>query len=74
MPSFRITGLPVLEKKISKVFTILGHVGNLGHVTLIIYINFRSSFPRRLHMKFGLDRPSGFREDVLSIVDNDDGA
>ena len=29
------------------------------------YINFRSPFPRRLHIKFGFDWPSGFRgEDV----------
>ena len=42
-----------------------GHGGHLGHVTWTIYINFRSPFPRRLHIKFGLDWPSGFRgEDV----------
>ena len=28
-----------------------------------IYINFRSPFPRRLHIKFGFDWPSGFREE-----------
>ena len=38
-----------------KVFTIYGHGGHLGHVTWTIYINFRSPFPRRLHMKFGID-------------------
>ena len=38
---------------------------HLGHVTWTIYINFRSPFPRRLHIKFGFDWPSGFRgEDV----------
>ena len=48
-----------------KVFTIYGHGGHLGHVTWTIYINFRSPFPRRLHIKFGFDWPSGFRgEDV----------
>ena len=34
-------------------------------LTWTIYINFRSPFPRRLHIKFGFDWPSGFRgEDV----------
>ena len=48
-----------------KVFTIYGHGGHLGHVTWTIYINFRSPFPRGLHIEFGFDWPSGFRgEDV----------
>ena len=48
-----------------KVFTIYGHGGHLGHVTRTIYTNFGSPFPRRLHIKFGFDWPSGFRvEDV----------
>ena len=46
-----------------KVFTIYGHGGHLGHVTWTIYINFRSPFPRRLHIKFGIELPSGFREE-----------
>ena len=47
------------------VFVINGHGGHLGHATRTIYINFRSPFPRRLHIKFGFDQPSGFRgEDV----------
>ena len=33
MPSFKIIGFLVLEKKIFKVFTIYGHGGHLGHVT-----------------------------------------
>ena len=36
-------------------FTINGHGGHLGHVTLTIYINFCSPFLRMLHMKFGFD-------------------
>ena len=48
MPSFKIIGLLVLEKKIFKVFTIYGHGGHLGYVTWTIYINFRSPFQRRL--------------------------
>ena len=41
--------------------TIYGHGGHLGHMTWTIYINFRSPFPKRLHIKFGFDWPSGFR-------------
>ena len=53
------------EEDFFKVFTIFEHGGHLGHVTWTIYINFRSPFPRRLHIKFGFDWPSGFRgEDV----------
>ena len=60
----------MLEKKIVEGFlpiyghgAIYGHGGHLGHVTCTIYINFLSHFPRRLHMKFGIDWPSGFREE-----------
>ena len=53
------------EEDFLKVFTIYGHGGHLGHVTRSIYTNFGSSFPRRLHIKFGVDWPSCFRvEDV----------
>ena len=50
------------------VFTIYGHGGHLGHVTWTIYTNFRSPFPRRLHIKFGFDWPSGFRGEDFEIV------
>ena len=53
------------EEDFFKVFTIFEHGGHLGHVTWTICIKFRSPFPRRLHIKFGFDWPSGFRgEDV----------
>ena len=53
------------EEDFLKVFTIYRHGGHLGHVTWTIYINFLSPLPRRLHIKFGFDRPSGFRgEDI----------
>ena len=42
-----------------------GHGGHLGHVTWTIYTNFRSPFPRRLHIKFGFDLPSGFRGEYV---------
>ena len=65
MPSFKIIELPVLEKVFFKCFTIYGHGGRLGHVTWNIYINFCSSFQRRLNIKVGFDWPSGFSgEDV----------
>ena len=46
-----------------KVFTIFGHGGHLGHVTWTIYIDFLSPFLKRLHIKFGLDWSSDFREE-----------
>ena len=46
-----------------KVFTIYGHGGHLGHVTCTIYINFLSHYLRRIHVKFGIDWPIGFREE-----------
>ena len=54
------------KRRFFKVFTIYGHDGHLGHETWTINTNFRSLFPRRLHIKFGFDWPSGFRgEDFL---------
>ena len=53
------------EEDFLRFFSIYGHGGHLGHVTWTIYTNFRSPFPRRLHIKFGFDWSSGFRgEDV----------
>ena len=64
------------------VFTIYGHGGHLGHVTWTIYINFRSSFLRMLHMKLALIEPAVSDEKIFEIVDGrrtdgprtDDGA
>ena len=57
---------------IFKGFTTYGHGGHLGQVTWTIYTNFRYPFSRRLHVKFGIDRSSGFRcEDFFNIVDDD---
>ena len=47
-----------------RVFTIYGRGSHLGHVTQMTRTNFRSPYPRRLHIKFGFDPPSGFGEDV----------
>ena len=42
------------------VFTIYGRGGHLGHVTQMMRTNYGSPYPRRLHIKFGFDRASGF--------------
>ena len=53
------------EEYFVKDFTIYWHGSYLGHVTWTFYINFRSPFPRRLHINFSFDWPSGVRvEDV----------
>ena len=46
-----------------RVFTIYGHGGHLGHVTLMPRTNFCSPYPWRLHIKFCFDRASGFGEE-----------
>ena len=46
-------------------FAIYSHGGHLGYVTWTIYINFHSPFQPMLHMKFGFDWPSSFREEDL---------
>ena len=48
------------EEDFLRVFTIYGR----GHVTQKRQTNFRSPYPRRLHIKFGFDPESGFGEDV----------
>ena len=53
------------EEDFLRFFIINRHGGHLGHVTWTVWTNFRSPIPRRLHMKFSFNRPSGFRgEDV----------
>ena len=44
-----------------RVFTIYGRGGHLGHVTQMPRTT-RSPYLRRLHIKFGFDRASGFRD------------
>ena len=64
----------IWSRRFFKIFTIYGHGGHLGHVTSTIYINFCSPFPMRLHIKFGFDWPSGFREeDVCNCGRTEDG-
>ena len=53
------------EEDFLRVFTIYRRGGHPGHVTRVPRTNFRSPYPRRLHIKFGFDWPSGFREEGL---------
>ena len=55
------------EENFLNVFAIYSHGGHLGNVTLTIYIDFLSPFPRMLHMKFGFDWPSGFWGEDVSL-------
>ena len=48
------------EEDFLRVFTIYGPGGHLGHVTQMPRTKFCSHYPRRLHIKFGFDWPSGF--------------
>ena len=58
-----------------RVFTI--HVngcgGHLGHVTKMPWTNFRSPYPRRLHIEFGFDWQGGFWEEDVWALWTDDG-
>ena len=67
IPSYLKIGLPVPEKIFEGFFTIYGRGGHLGHVTCDPDATNKLSvpLPKEAHIKFGFDRPSGFRgEDV----------
>ena len=51
------------RRRFLKGFIIYGRGGHLGHVTQLPRTNFRSLYPRRLQIKFGFDRASGFGEE-----------
>ena len=68
MPSFKIIGNSVLEKK---VFTIYGHGSHLGHLTCTIYANFRSPFLRMLHINLAFIGQA-VSEKMFEIVDDHD--
>ena len=53
------------EEDFSRVFNIYGHGGQLGHVTKILWTRFQCHYTSRLHIKFQLDWPKGFREEDL---------
>ena len=48
------------EEYFLRVLTIYGRGGHLGHVTQMPRTKYRSPYPRRLHIKFGSNRQSGF--------------
>ena len=48
------------EKDFSKVFTIFGHGGHLGHVTSNMSSDFHFLVPESFHKKFGSDWQSSF--------------
>ena len=49
-------------------FTIYGRGGHRGHVTQMRQTNFRSPYPRRLHIKFGFDRASGLGQGHSRVI------
>ena len=51
------------EEDLLRVFIIYGRGGHLGHE--MPRTKYRSPYPRRLQIKFGFDRPSGFGEEDL---------
>ena len=53
------------EEDFLVVFTMYGCGGHLGHVTKISKTKYKCHYPRRLHIKFQLYRPSGLREEDL---------
>ena len=53
------------EEDLSRVFTIFGRDGHLGQLTKILRAKFQCHYPRRLHIRFQLDRSSGFRDEDL---------
>ena len=48
------------EEDFSRVFTIYGCGGHLGHVTSIMSSDFHFLVPESFHTKFGSDRHSSF--------------
>ena len=64
MPSFVEIGSPILEKNLFFFFDIYVRGGRLGNGTCIMFIHIGSLFLEMLHIKFGFDWPSGFREDL----------
>ena len=48
------------EEDFRRIFTIYGHVGNLGHVTSIMLSDFHFLVTESFHTKFGSDGHSSF--------------
>ena len=56
------------EEDFLRFFTIYGHGGHLGHLTLLICINFHSHSPISFHEKFGSEWFNSFREKQVLIL------
>ena len=62
------------EEDFEGFLTMYGRSGHLGDVTHMPRTKYRSSYPRRLHIKFGFDWQSGFGEkDVRALWTTTDG-
>ena len=48
------------EEDFYRVFTIFGHGGHLGHVTIIMLTNFHFLVPESFHTKFSTEWHSSF--------------
>ena len=59
------------EEDFLRVFTIYGHGGHLGHVTQMPRTKYRSPYPRRLHIKFGLSDQRFWRRRRLKLFTTD---
>ena len=64
MPSLVEIGPPVL-KIFEGFLPYIDHGDHLGHVTWIIHRHIGFPFLKLLHIKFGFDWPSSFREEGL---------
>ena len=56
------------EEDFKMIFLIYSHGGHLCHETWINYINFHPLFIWMLHVKFGFDWSSGFRQKMKIMV------
>ena len=65
MPHTKFQGHRPFGSREEDFLRFLPYMGMVAILVMIwtIWINFRSPIPRRLQMKFGFNRPSGFREE-----------
>ena len=56
-PNYRLSGSE--EKDFLNIFAIYSHGGNLGPVTMTIYVNFHYPYLTILHIKLGFIWPNG---------------
>ena len=68
IPSPKATGLLVPDKIVLKGFTLYGHGGHLGHVTITICFKITPLNLWSLHMEFEFNLPSSFWEKCFPIL------